>query len=288
VEPQRDLLLEYAQYIRAHPRATGFVGLSRLPTPTTARQAGIHMAGVSYFWDIATKEPGASELPWGVTANLCIRRPPASAVSFGAGFPKSGGGEDIDYCLRLRAHVAATLPTSEGLVAAPRAVVTHPYWNEGRPHLSHFYGWAHGDGHLIDLHPRLTYRNLPNLAETLLVLLGAAGALAACAGLARVRLPAFVTEAQAGLKFHSVGGLRALLRRAGPACEAAAPLVVAAAAGCVLGDLARVGVEEVVVRPNATCAHLPLPTRLAGIVQVRDSWIHPTEKFRLTPVSCIT
>lgn len=33
-------------------------------------------------------------------------------------YPKSGGGEDVDFCLRLPGH----------LVSVPRAVAHHPLW----------------------------------------------------------------------------------------------------------------------------------------------------------------
>ena len=35
---------------------------------------------------------------WGVTANLLLRRLPG--IKFGDSFPKTGGGEDVDICLR--------------------------------------------------------------------------------------------------------------------------------------------------------------------------------------------
>lgn len=36
-------------------------------------------------------------MPWAVTANMAVR---ATGVRFGSGFPRTGGGEDIDFCLR--------------------------------------------------------------------------------------------------------------------------------------------------------------------------------------------
>jgi len=182
VEPADDLLVAYAQAITAHPRATGFIGLSELAPPETARQAGVHMAGVAFFWTAARAFAGSTNLPWGVTANLCIRRPPPETrLTFDPHgvFPRAGGGEDIDFCLRLRDWTAATVTDSEGFVATPAARVRHPWWDGGRPALSHFSGWASGDGHLIDLFPRFTYWNLPELGEWLLVLTVAA-AVTAC------------------------------------------------------------------------------------------------------------
>lgn len=43
---------------------------------------------------------------------------------FRANFPKTGGGEDIDFCLQIGKPPA--------LVAVPDAAVHHPLWSGGR------------------------------------------------------------------------------------------------------------------------------------------------------------
>ena len=249
VVPDPDILAAYAAAIRLHPRATGFVGHSRLPPPTNSRQAGVHLAGVAFFWGIARANPQHTELPWGVTANLCVRRPPPGTLEFDEAFPKTGGGEDIDFCLRLRELVRCTVADSEGFVAAPAAVVTHPWWDGGRPALSHFSGWAGGDGYLIDVFPALTYRNLPDLCETLLALS------LACAGTAAVAIAAGHTRAPPILR---AAARPALLAFSG---------LVAVSAGCVAGDLADDALKELIEEPEPACAHLSLATRCAGLLQ---------------------
>lgn len=166
VVPEATILEAYKNLILAYPRATGFVGSSVLPPPQTPRQAGIVAAGVSFFWTVAATFPTATEIPWGVTANLCSRR--AASVTFDdtGNFPRTGGGEDIDFCLRMRRWAHLAIADSQGFVAAPQAVIHHPWWDGGSPRLSHFSGWAYGDGHLIDLYPEFTYYNLPDLSET--------------------------------------------------------------------------------------------------------------------------
>lgn len=39
-----------------------------------------------------------SQVPWAVTANMACRN---TAVRFDVRFPKTGGGEDVDFCIRL-------------------------------------------------------------------------------------------------------------------------------------------------------------------------------------------
>lgn len=253
VVPDAGIIEAYADAIRAHPRATGFIGHSVLPPPSNARQAGVHIAGVAFFWGVAKVNPTHTELPWGVTANLCVRRPPPGTLEFNGAFPKTGGGEDIDFCLRLREYVRSTVRDSEGFVATPAAVITHPWWDGGSPQYSHFSGWAWGDGHLIDLFPALTYRNLPDLSETLLAV-GWLGVLqlVSRAALNRgllARLPPSVSGPWC--KFSSTKALLATLAVGG---------------ACILGDVVVDSWNELVERPSPACSHLPLSTRIAGVL----------------------
>ncbi|KAA1474436.1 glycosyltransferase family 2 protein [Dentipellis sp. KUC8613] len=169
VLPAHDLLLAAERAIRAAPAAAGFVGTARLPCADRVFTAALHLAGVTYFWDIAAKLPGAADdLPWGVTANLIARRSAPDGVQFDLQFPKTGGGEDIDYVLRKRAYALEHGGT--GFCAAPDVVVTHPWWNGGRRSYWRFYMWSKGDGGLVRMYPELTYfGGAPNSAEFFLL-----------------------------------------------------------------------------------------------------------------------
>lgn len=179
VAPQSDLLFRYLEYMVAHPGAAGFVGSTVLPPPATPRQHGIRLVGCTHFWTIATVADPSQLLPWGITANLCVRR--VEGLWFHPDlFPKAGGGEDIDFCIRVYQHWDVA-----GLVPAPLAVVHHPWWNDGHPHLAHFAGWAVGDGALADLYGKWAFYSVPNLVEQMLLVAlvggwrGAAAAFAA-------------------------------------------------------------------------------------------------------------
>jgi nucleoside-diphosphate-sugar epimerase/glycosyltransferase involved in cell wall biosynthesis len=162
VLPALDLLKQAEKEIRAHPDAAGFVGNSHFPEATTIFTCALHLAGVTYFWDIASKM--AEDIPWGVTASLIARRNVDDGVRFDLSFPKTGGGEDIDFCRRKRAGA------KEGFRAAPNVRVTHPYWGGGTRSYWRFYMWSRGDGALIKMYPELTYLDgAPNSAELLLV-----------------------------------------------------------------------------------------------------------------------
>lgn len=166
VTPESGLLVEAENAIRAHPDAAGFVGSAYFPSADTIFTAAVHLAGVTFFWDIAEKI--SEDVPWGVTANLIARRNVLDGVVFGLQFPKTGGGEDIDYCRRKRDFSVAE--GRKPFYSAPNVKVTHPWWNGGRRSYWRFYMWSKGDGGLMRLYPEHSYRDItPNAAESLLV-----------------------------------------------------------------------------------------------------------------------
>ena len=167
VTPDEDLLVQSAKVIREHPDVVGFVGTSKFPIASNIFTTAIHLADVTYFWDIARKRPNDKDLPWGVTANLIVRRSPDD-IEFDLLFPKTGGGEDIDFCRKKRDWMVAR--SGKGCFHAAEAViVTHPWWNNGRFSLRRFYGWGEGDGALIKLYPQFRYWDFaPSSSETLL------------------------------------------------------------------------------------------------------------------------
>jgi hypothetical protein len=119
------------------------------------------LAHLTYFWGIS--ERLKDDLPWGVTANLIVRRV-KDDISFDLVFPKTGGGEDIDFCIRKRDWFVHR--GLQGLKPAPKVIVTHPWWNEGRRSYRHFFMWAKGDGNLASKFPQHCYiERVPNSAE---------------------------------------------------------------------------------------------------------------------------
>jgi hypothetical protein len=90
---------------------------------------------------------------WAATANVAFKN---TDVKFDCRFPKTGGGEDIDFCLRT---------SPGGLICVPKAAAYHPLWNHGRPSFLRFAMWSVGDGALISMYRRYTYRAPPTAAE---------------------------------------------------------------------------------------------------------------------------
>ncbi|KAI0346951.1 glycosyltransferase family 2 protein [Trametopsis cervina] len=168
VVPGDRILFELETSIRGNPTAAGFVGNAKFPVAESVFTAAVHLAGVTYFWDIAEKMAEDRDVPWGVTANLAARRNVRDGVVFDQSFPRTGGGEDIDYCRKKRQF--SREHGGVGFVAAPQASVTHPYWNHGRRSYWRFYMWSKGDGALIKRYPHLVYFDFaPNGAELLFI-----------------------------------------------------------------------------------------------------------------------
>lgn len=72
IVPSRDLLFAISGAIRENPDAAGFVCNTQFPIADSVFTTAVHLSGVTYFWDIATKIP--TDIPWGVTANLVSHR----------------------------------------------------------------------------------------------------------------------------------------------------------------------------------------------------------------------
>ncbi|GAX81556.1 hypothetical protein CEUSTIGMA_g8984.t1 [Chlamydomonas eustigma] len=150
VIPDASLVQEYVKVFKSYPNCTGFAGPTYLPKTEDVVSCGIHLSDVSWFWDAPER---MKKVAWAVTANVAFKN---STNKFDLRFPKTGGGEDIDFCLRA---------SPEGLMCVPKAAAYHPLWNKGRPSLLRFAKWSIGDGALIHMYPQHCYRAPPTAAE---------------------------------------------------------------------------------------------------------------------------
>lgn len=164
VVPEPDLLEEYGKQLDCDPSMVGLVGLVRFPRSPSLplKHAAILMSYLVFMFEIA-ENPLYRRPVWGVTASLLVKR---TRVRFDIAYAKTGGGEDVDFCLRL------TEETKGCFVACPSAVVTHPFWRGSIIQLGmHFFNWAIGDSALFTRFPIHTYRSWPNAVEFFLLLL---------------------------------------------------------------------------------------------------------------------
>lgn len=92
-----------------------------------------------------------SKLHRGITANLCVKRVYGCWFD-GVSYPKTGGGEDVDYCLLLHRV------SGKQLISVPTATAYHSIWLKP---LKQIYNWSYGDAVLLVKWSEHTYYNLP-------------------------------------------------------------------------------------------------------------------------------
>jgi glycosyltransferase involved in cell wall biosynthesis len=173
VMPTRDLLMHYVEAVARHPHSTGFFGPTRFAPGSTRYQRGVEVSDILTFFRIAEKP---CSLAWAPTSNVLVRGDAARSERFRTVFPKGGGGEDIDFLLRVSRRFRSTFES------VPSAVVDHPWWFCGRRDYSRFMRWSYGDSLLHALHPEFVYRAAPNAVEVLAVAIPSLGVLALATG----------------------------------------------------------------------------------------------------------
>jgi glycosyltransferase involved in cell wall biosynthesis len=142
VIPEVTLLDEYDKYLGSlempedEKLLLGMVGLVKFPRHPNLQlmHAAVLMSYLTFMFEIASN-PIYQHPAWGVTANLLVKRVPG--LRFDTAYAKTGGGEDVDFCLRLL--------QGGYLKAAPNAVVHHPFWDGSTIQLfSHFFSLGCG------------------------------------------------------------------------------------------------------------------------------------------------
>jgi len=159
IVPEDNLLFVYGEVLKQSENNIGYFGVTMFPKPINSFTKGIITSDILTFFSIARY---VDKLSWGVTANLLIRRSSIGEYRFQNIFPKFGGGEDIDFCLRI------TKRENKKFKSVPEAIVHHPWWMNGKRSYTRFQRWAFGDSRLPNLHPEHKYRNFPNIMELIL------------------------------------------------------------------------------------------------------------------------
>lgn len=123
VIPDPNILDAYAGTIRRYPEGKVFVGMTELPDARNLWTETLRACNIGYFYGIAKRMVHPS---WGVTANLMVRSSRYnSTIQFKNIYPKTGGGEDIDFVYQFKKWYQ-----SQGrlvTVEVPEAKVQHPW-----------------------------------------------------------------------------------------------------------------------------------------------------------------
>ncbi len=155
-----NLLEIYADAITNYPNEIGFLGLINFPEPTKNFTRAIKVSGSMDIFNIANRK---TSFAWGATANTIIKRSAISNIKFSLVYPKSGGGEDVDFFLKIRKK-----NNYRNFKTLPGAVVYHPWWNNEEPDFKRPFRYGKGNSHLGELNPEYTYYDFFNTPETLL------------------------------------------------------------------------------------------------------------------------
>ena len=158
---QKDLLAIYVNAIQQSPDEIGFIGLINFPGPNTDFTRAVKVSGSMDIFSIAKRKKAFA---WGATANILVKRNAIAGIQFSSMYPKSGGGEDVDFFLKVRQK-----NNYKNFATLPGAVVYHPWWNNEKTNFMRPFRYGKGNSYLGELNPRHTYYDFLNTPETFLV-----------------------------------------------------------------------------------------------------------------------
>lgn len=178
VAVQPNLLETYASAIQQWPNEIGFIGVVDMPRAPTMFAKAVVAEGSMGIFTIAKKKPSFA---WGATANMMVNRKAVGDVIFAEIYimgnrqglgkfifanasSKSGGGEEVEFFLRVREQ-----NDYQNYRSLPQAAVVHPWWRNGRSDFMRFFRYGTGNSFLAQRNPIYSFRDLLNTSETLLL-----------------------------------------------------------------------------------------------------------------------
>ncbi|MXV50015.1 glycosyltransferase [Pedobacter sp. HMF7647] len=158
IEVQDDLLLNYTAAIQNYQEEIGFIGLVNMPSPPTTFAKALELMGATGIFSVAKAKESYA---WGATANMIIRRSAIKDLRFSENYPKFGGGEEVDFFLRVREKNGF-----KNYKSLPGAAVTHPWWHNGKRNYKQFY-YGRGNSYLPQFNPQYKFYDFLNTSETM-------------------------------------------------------------------------------------------------------------------------
>lgn len=157
VDPHPRLLDAYIAAIIRNPDARILTGVINFPKPQMISHHALVASGLLYFFSASQNIP---HMPWPITANTCVRACDNKNFLFLDYFPKGGGGEDIDFGLRIKGNDPASI------VSVGEAQVSHPWFGHSFKAISaHLINYMKGDSVIESMLEDKTFIVLPGWAE---------------------------------------------------------------------------------------------------------------------------
>lgn len=161
ITPNSNLLKVYAESAVKNPDAIGFVGVTYFQPPFNNATKAMEVNGSIAQFKIADIK---HELMWAPTANIMISRSKADPNLFNEDLKKSC--EDTEFLART------ALLNDKKYIAAPNAIVNHPWWSNGKLQLNRIYRYGAGAAQIARL-PHIkpyTYFDFLNTIEMIFLL----------------------------------------------------------------------------------------------------------------------
>lgn len=162
IHPSPDLLIRYAEAIASKPDSIGFVGVTLFPEPDHPVGRALVLNGSLGHFQKALKEVS---LPWAPTTNVLLSRPILGKRRFNPQLKV--GGEDIALL------AAISLLHRQQYICVPNAIVTHPWWQDGRSQVKRLFRYGLGTGEVMTL-PEFrpyTFIDFTNTSESLCLIM---------------------------------------------------------------------------------------------------------------------
>jgi GT2 family glycosyltransferase len=163
ISVQNDLLTTYVDAIQQWPNEMGFIGVVLMPPEPTMFAKAVSANGSMGIFTVAQQK---SDFAWGATANIMVNRKAVGNVRFSDAYPKTGGGEEVEFFLRVR-----ELNNYKNYKSLPDAEVTHPWWGNGKTDFLRFYRYGKGNSYLAQRNKAYRWYDFLNTPETLLIAL---------------------------------------------------------------------------------------------------------------------
>ncbi|WP_256010770.1 glycosyltransferase [Desertivirga xinjiangensis] len=161
IVPEPNLLIAFANKILQHPDCIGFGGVTKFPPPFNSATESLVLNGIVAKPLLALY---VNEQPVPPTADVILNRKRLGHRRF---VPELvNGGEDIEFLFRN------SVENNQKYISVPDAIVTHPWWDNGKVQTKRMFKYGLGISDIIHLpHIRgYSYSDFFSTSETTLTI----------------------------------------------------------------------------------------------------------------------